>query len=79
VDLQGGTTRSGNLSRHDQIEARPPDIPGMARIATAVQLVTSLVREATDEDRTLVVHSGDFLPSYMTTKLGFAGKQVVTY
>jgi 2',3'-cyclic-nucleotide 2'-phosphodiesterase (5'-nucleotidase family) len=81
VDLAGRNDLAAvilHLNDTYQIEARPPDIPGMARIATAVQLVTSLVREATDEDRTLVVHSGDFLsPSYMTTKLGFAGKQVV--
>jgi 2',3'-cyclic-nucleotide 2'-phosphodiesterase (5'-nucleotidase family) len=61
-----------------QIEARPPDIPGMARIARLVQGVTNLVEKATGEDRTLVVHSGDYLsPSYMTTRLGFAGKQMV--
>src|SRR5215468_7501607 len=61
-----------------QIEARPPDIPGLARVATAVERITELVRTLTGEDRTLVVHSGDFLsPSYMTTRLGFAGKQVV--
>lgn len=61
-----------------QIEARPPDIPGMARVAMAVECITNLVRKLTGEDRTLVVHSGDFLsPSYMTTRLGFAGKQVV--
>jgi 2',3'-cyclic-nucleotide 2'-phosphodiesterase (5'-nucleotidase family) len=61
-----------------QIEARPPDIPGMARVATAVECVRNLVRTLTGEDRTLVVHAGDFLsPSYMTTRLGFAGKQVV--
>jgi 2',3'-cyclic-nucleotide 2'-phosphodiesterase (5'-nucleotidase family) len=61
-----------------QIEARPPDIPGMSRLATAVNRITDLVKEATGEDRTLVVHSGDFLsPSFMTTRLGFAGKQVV--
>ena len=61
-----------------QIEARPPDIPGMARVATAVECVRNLVRTLTGEDRTLVVHAGDFLsPSHMTTRLGVAGKQVV--
>jgi len=61
-----------------QIEERPPDIPGMARIAEAVRLVRGWVGAITGENRTLVVHSGDFLsPSFMTTKLGFAGKQMV--
>ena len=61
-----------------QIEERPPDIPGMARIAEAVRLIAAWVEASTGEDRTLVVHSGDFLsPSFMTTRLGFAGKQMV--
>jgi 2',3'-cyclic-nucleotide 2'-phosphodiesterase (5'-nucleotidase family) len=61
-----------------RVEPRLPDIPGLARIAQLVQLVTSLVKELTGEDRTLVVHAGDFLsPSFMTTKLGFAGEQMV--
>jgi 2',3'-cyclic-nucleotide 2'-phosphodiesterase (5'-nucleotidase family) len=61
-----------------QIEERPPDIPGMAQIAEAVRLIGGWVEAVTGEDRTLVVHSGDFLsPSFMTNRLGFAGKQMV--
>ncbi len=60
------------------IEDRPPDVPGLARIAALVKCIRDFVAKRTGEDRTLVLHSGDFLsPSLMSNRLKFYGKQMV--
>jgi 2',3'-cyclic-nucleotide 2'-phosphodiesterase (5'-nucleotidase family) len=62
------------------IEDRPDEIPGLARIATLIKCIRRLLIKRLGEDRTLVVHSGDFLsPSFMSnaTKLKFRGEQMV--
>jgi 2',3'-cyclic-nucleotide 2'-phosphodiesterase (5'-nucleotidase family) len=51
-------------------ERRDAGIPGMARLAGLAESVRNLVRECAGEDRTLVLHSGDYLsPSYLTRQL----------
>jgi 2',3'-cyclic-nucleotide 2'-phosphodiesterase (5'-nucleotidase family) len=60
------------------IEDRLPDVPGLARIAAVVKCIRDFVAMRTGEDRTLVLHSGDFLsPSLMSNRLDFYGKQMV--
>lgn len=60
------------------IEDRPGQIPGLARIAALVKCIRSFVADRLGEDRTLVVHSGDFLsPSFMSNTLKFKGEQMV--
>ena len=49
------------------IDERPPDIPGMARVAGLAKTIRETVFRLLGEDRTLVLHSGDFLsPSAMS-------------
>jgi 2',3'-cyclic-nucleotide 2'-phosphodiesterase (5'-nucleotidase family) len=58
-----------------KIEERSPDVPGLARIAWLVKRISRLVEERLGEDRTLVLHSGDFLsPSFMGRALECEGK-----
>ena len=44
------------------IEDRPGQIPGLARIAALVKCIRGFVADRLGEERTLVVHSGDFPP-----------------
>lgn len=62
------------------IEGRPQGLPGLARVASFVKRVRQWVIERVGEDRTLVLHSGDFLsPSLMSNSpaLAFKGKQMI--
>src|SRR5579872_3524509 len=57
-------------------ERRDSGIPGMARLAGMAAEIRGFVRERVHEDRTLVLHSGDFLsPSAMSNL--FQGEQMV--
>ena len=57
-------------------ERRDSGIPGMARVSGLVGAVRTLVRRLTGEDRTLLLHSGDYLsPSFMGKQ--FKGRQMV--
>ncbi len=49
------------------LEERESGLPGMARIATLIQRVRTRVKYLCGEDRTLALHSGDFL---MPSRLG---------
>jgi 2',3'-cyclic-nucleotide 2'-phosphodiesterase (5'-nucleotidase family) len=61
-----------------RIEERLPDVPGMARIATLVKRISRYVKRKLGEDRTLVLHAGDFLsPSLMNVKLHSEGGQMI--
>lgn len=58
------------------IDERPPQIPGMSRVATLVHAVRKTVTRCTGEDRTLFLHSGDYLsPSAMSS--AFYGSPMV--
>jgi 2',3'-cyclic-nucleotide 2'-phosphodiesterase (5'-nucleotidase family) len=58
------------------IDERPPEIPGMARVAGAVRMLRDEVTRATGSDRVLVLHSGDYLsPSAMSQ--AFLGEPMV--
>ena len=58
------------------IDEREPDIPGMARVAGLAQKLRDTVVELVGEDRTLLLHSGDYLsPSAMSKQ--FKGAQMV--
>ena len=58
------------------IDARPPDIPGLARVSGLVHNIRERVRLLTGEDRTLLLHSGDYLaPSAMS--MAFQGAPMV--
>ena len=60
------------------IEDRPGQIPGLARVAALVKCIRGFVADRLGEDRTLVVHSGDFLsPSFMSNTLEFKGQQMI--
>ena len=53
-------------------------IPGMARIAGLIDSIRTQVKQHVGEDRTLVLHSGDFLsPSFVSATLGNAGEHMV--
>lgn len=55
-----------------------PILPGMARLAALFRRIRTTVADALGEDRTLILHSGDFLsPSFMSRRLGSQGKQMV--
>ena len=54
------------------------DLPGFARVASLIKRIRETVSRHLKEDRTLVLHSGDFLsPSFMSNTLGFHGEQIV--
>jgi 2',3'-cyclic-nucleotide 2'-phosphodiesterase (5'-nucleotidase family) len=59
------------------IDERPDSgVPGMARIAGLVEVIRRLVHERLGENRTLLLHSGDYLsPSALSLK--FRGQQMV--
>lgn len=58
------------------VDERPPQIPGMSRIATLVHTIRKTVARCTGEDRTLFLHSGDYLsPSAMSS--AFDGSPMV--
>jgi 2',3'-cyclic-nucleotide 2'-phosphodiesterase (5'-nucleotidase family) len=57
-------------------ERKESGIPGMARIAGLIHTVREVVKSKLGEDRTLVLHSGDYLsPSALSSK--FHGAQMV--
>jgi Calcineurin-like phosphoesterase len=60
-----------------RIEQRLPAAPGLPRIASLVEEITTLVRDGAGDDLTLVVHAGDFLsPSLINRVLGEPGRQM---
>ena len=61
-----------------RIEERLPGTPGLARVASLVDEIRSKVGNAVGEDRTLVVHAGDFLsPSLLNRVLDHPGKAMI--
>ena len=58
------------------IDERPPNIPGMPRVAGLIHTVRATVRRLVGEDRTLVVHSGDYLSPSGMSRL-FKGAQMI--
>ncbi|CAN7773406.1 bifunctional metallophosphatase/5'-nucleotidase [Variovorax sp. LjRoot175] len=60
------------------IEARPPEVPGMARIARLLKFLRHFCRQRTGEDVVLALHAGDMLsPSYLSNTVGLKGRQMV--
>lgn len=58
------------------IQERAPSVPGLARVATFIADLKSFVEQQCGKDRTLVMHSGDFLsPSVLSQQ--FHGRQMV--
>jgi 2',3'-cyclic-nucleotide 2'-phosphodiesterase (5'-nucleotidase family) len=58
------------------IDERSPDIPGMARVAGLARTIRETVFDLVKEDRTLVLHSGDYL-SPSTMSMAFDGAPMV--
>lgn len=58
------------------IQERAPSVPGLARVATFIADLKSFVEQQCGKDRTLVMHSGDFLsPSVLSQQ--FHGRQMI--
>lgn len=52
--------------------------PGFARVAALTDKIRTFVLDQTARDRTVVLHSGDFLsPSFMSNKLRLNGEQII--
>lgn len=53
-------------------------LPGLARVASLVHRIRKTVKRYETEDRTLVVHSGDYLsPSYLSKRCSTRGRQMI--
>jgi 2',3'-cyclic-nucleotide 2'-phosphodiesterase (5'-nucleotidase family) len=60
------------------IEARPPHVPGLARIARLIKFLKNYCRSRIGEDTVLTLHAGDLLsPSYLSNTLKCEGRQMV--
>ena len=60
------------------IEARPPNLPGLARIARLIKFLKHYCRRRLGEDLVLTLHAGDLLsPSYLSNTRHFEGRQMV--